>query len=455
MSETPVPAPVTTYADVERALLARWPETRLEPSLDRIAAFVELLGEPQRTYPVLHLTGTNGKTSTSRMIDTLIRATGLRTGRFTSPHVESMTERISLDGEPLTEEQFLETYQDVAALADLADADAVHPLSFFETVVGMAYAAFANAPVDAAIVEVGMGGSWDATNVADATVAVILPIDVDHSSYLGDRPVDIAREKAGIIKPGSIVVSAVQTEDVAAVIAERAAEVGATVYWEGRDFGVEHRVAAVGGQMMQLQGLRGRYDEVFLPLHGAHQGQNAALALAAVEAFIGEDPLDDDLVKDAFAEVTSPGRLEVIRRSPTILLDAAHNPHGARATADAIEDSFLLNPLIGVVGVMADKDYEGLLAALEPVMAAIVCTQNSTPRTMRAEDLAEVARGIFGIDRVYVAARLDDAIDQAATLAEEGGVFGEAIGSGGVLVTGSVVTVGEARRMLKPRGRSA
>jgi dihydrofolate synthase/folylpolyglutamate synthase len=455
MSETPAPAAVTTYADAERALLARWPETRLEPSLDRIEAFTELLGEPERTYPVLHLTGTNGKTSTSRMIDTLIRATGLRTGRFTSPHVESMTERISLDGEPLTEEQFLETYQDVAALAELADADAVHPLSFFEMVVGMAYAAFANAPVDAAVVEVGMGGSWDATNVADATVAVILPIAVDHSSYLGDRPVDIAREKAGIIKPGSVVVSAVQSDDVSAVIAERAAEVGATVYWEGRDFGVEHRVAAVGGQMMQLRGLRGRYDGVFLPLHGAHQAQNAALALAAVEAFIGEDPLDDELVKDAFAEVTSPGRLEVIRRSPTILLDAAHNPHGAQATADAIEDSFLLNPLIGVVGVMADKDYEGLLAAFEPVMAAIVCTQNSTDRTMRAEDLAEVARGIFGIDRVYVAPRLDDAIDQAATLAEEGGVFGEAIGSGGVLVTGSVVTVGEARRMLKPRGRGA
>src|SRR5512141_3131294 len=299
MSETPAPAPATTYADAERALLARWPETRLEPSLDRIQAFTEMLGEPQRSYPVLHLTGTNGKTSTSRMIDTLVRATGLRTGRFTSPHVESMTERISLDGEPLTEEQFLEAYQDVAALADLADQDAAHPLSFFETVVAMAYAAFANAPVDAAVVEVGVGGSWDATNVADATVAVILPIAVDHSSYLGSRPVDIAREKAGIIKPGSTVVSAVQSDDVAAVIAERAAEVGATVLWEGRDFGVEYRVPAVGGQM--------------LPLRGAHQAQNAVVALAAVEAFIGEEPLDAELVKEAYAEVTSPGRLEVIR----------------------------------------------------------------------------------------------------------------------------------------------
>jgi dihydrofolate synthase/folylpolyglutamate synthase len=440
------------YADVERALLARWPETRLEPSLDRIAAFTELLGEPQRTYPVLHLTGTNGKTSTSRMIDELVRAAGLRTGRFTSPHVESMTERISLDGEPLTEEQFVAAYDDVAAIADLADEDATHPLSFFETVVGMAYAAFANAPVDVAVVEVGMGGSWDATNVADATVAVIGPVSVDHSAYLGDRPVDIAREKAGIIKPGTTVVCAQQADDVAAVVAERAAEVGARVLWENRDFGVQQRVPAVGGQMLSLRGLRAEYDEVFLPLYGAHQAQNAVMALAAVEAFIGEDPLDVELVREAFAAVTSPGRLEVIRRSPTIVLDAAHNPHGAQAAAAALEDSFLLDPVIGVVGVMADKDAEGLLAAFEPVMAAVVCTQNATDRSMPAEELAEVARGIFGIDRVYVARRLDDAITQAATLAEEGGVHGEAIGSGGVLVTGSVVTVGEARRMLK-RGR--
>ncbi len=454
MSSTSPPDTVATYADAERALLARWPETRLEPSLDRIAAFTELLGEPQRTYPVLHLTGTNGKTSTSRMIDTLLRATDLRTGRFTSPHVESMTERISLDGEPVTEERFLQAYNEVAAIARLVDEDATHPLSFFETVVGMAYATFADAPVDAAVVEVGMGGSWDATNVADAAVAVILPIAVDHSAYLGSRPVDIAREKAGIIKPGSRVVRAQQSDDVAAVIEERAAEVGATVLVEGRDFGVERRVPAVGGQMLRLQGLHAVYDEVFLPLYGAHQAQNAAVALAAVEAFFGEDALDGDLVRAAFEEVSSPGRLEVIRRSPAILLDVAHNPHGAAAVVEALGDSFALDPLIGVVGVMADKDYEGVLAAFEPALAAIVCTQNTMPRALRADDLAEVARGIFGIDRVYVEPRLDDAIERAATLAEQGGVFGEAIGSGGVLVTGSVVTVGEARGMLKRRERS-
>ena len=452
MPDTPSsPAPAETYADVQRALLARWPETRLEPSLDRIAALTDLLGNPQHSYPVVHLTGTNGKTSTARMVDTVVRAVGLRTGRFTSPHVEAMTERISVDGEPLTEEQFVRAYDDVAPFAAMVDAGAEHPLSFFETVVGMAYAAFADAPVDAAIIEVGMGGSWDATNVADGKVAVITPISMDHAQYLGERPEDIALEKAGIIKPGATVVMAEQHPAVAEVILERAAEVGATVLREGVDFGVVHRLPAVGGQMLRLQGLRAEYDELFLPLYGAHQGQNAALALAAVEAFVGDEPLDAELVHEAFGQMTSPGRLEVIRRSPTIVLDAAHNPHGAAALADALEDSFDFNPLVGVVGVMADKDYEGLLSALEGSFSEIVCTQNSTPRAMPAEELAEVARGIFGQDRVHVARRIDDAIEQAATLAETQGVYG----SGGVLVTGSVITVGEARSMLKPRERES
>jgi dihydrofolate synthase / folylpolyglutamate synthase len=450
MPDTPTsPAPdvPTTYADVERALLDRWPETRLEPSLDRIESLVHLLGDPQHANPVVHLTGTNGKTSTSRMIDTLLRARGLRTGRFTSPHVESMTERISVDGEPISEEGFVEAYHEVAPFAAMVDAEGEYPLSFFETVVGMAYAAFADAPVDVAIVEVGMGGSWDATNVVDAKVAVITPIALDHAKYLGERPEDIALEKAGIIKPDSTVVVAEQPPAVMEVLLERAAEVGANVVREGVDFGVVHRVPAVGGQMLRLQGLRAEYDEVFLPVYGAHQGRNAVLALAAVEAFAGDEPLDAELVHEAFGQVTTPGRLEIIRRSPTILLDAAHNPHGARAAAEALEDSFTFNPLVGVVGVMADKDYEGVLAAFEHVFAEIVCTQNSTPRAMQAEELAEVARGIFGVDRVHVAPRLDDAIEKAATLAETGGVYG----SGGVLVTGSVITVGEARSMLKPR----
>ncbi len=443
---------VASYAEAHEALLARWPETRLHPSLDRILALTELLGDPQRAYPVVHLTGTNGKTSTARMTETLLGATGLRTGRFTSPHVESMTERICVDGEPLTEQQFLDAYNEIAPYLHLVDRDSDHPLSFFETMVGMAYSSFADAPVDVAVVEVGMGGTWDATNVVDGKVAVITPIAVDHAKYLGDRPADIALEKAGIIKPDATVVCARQDPEVTAVIADRAVEVGATVLWEGRDFAVERFVPAVGGQMVTLRGLRGEYDEVFIPLYGAHQAHNAVLALAAVEAFAGEQPLDADLVREAFAEVTSPGRLEVIRRSPTIVLDSAHNPHGAAAVAEAISESFTFSPLVGVVGVMADKDYEGVLAAFEPVFAAVVCTQNSTSRAMPAEELAEVARGIFGVDRVHVRPALADAIEEAATLAEAGGTYGEAIGSGGVLVTGSVVTVGEARAMLKPRG---
>jgi dihydrofolate synthase / folylpolyglutamate synthase len=457
MSDTPSaldPAhSVESYAAAERALLARWPETRLEPSLDRIRALTELLGDPQHAYPVVHLTGTNGKTSTSRMIDALLRAIGLRTGRFTSPHLESMTERISVDGEPLSEEAFLDAYNDIAPYLEMVDAESVHPLSFFETVVGMAYATFADAPVDAAVVEVGLGGAWDATNVADGRVAVVTPIGVDHSRLLGDTPEAIAVEKAGIIKPGATVVMAKQPPGAEEVLLARATEVGATVLREGVDFGVTHRVPAVGGQMVRLQGLNAEYDEVFLPVYGPHQAHNAVLALAAVEAFAGGEPLGADVVREAFEQATSPGRLEVIRRSPTIVLDAAHNPHGAAATAEAVEDSFTFSPLVGVVGVMADKDYEGVLAAFEPVFAAIVCTQNSTERAMPAEELAEVARGIYGVDRVHVARRLEDAIDQAATLAEAGGSFGEAIGSGGVLVTGSVITVGEARAMLRPRGR--
>src|SRR6478735_814281 len=304
-----------TYAEVEDALLSRWPETRLEPSLDRITALTEILGEPQRAYPVIHLTGTNGKTSTSRMIDTLLRALNLRTGRFTSPHVERMSERICIDGEPLDDEAFVRAFNDVAPYVELVDADQPHPLSFFETVVAMAFGAFADAPVDAAVVEVGMGGSWDATNVADGAVAVVLPVAVDHARYLGDNVAAIALEKAGIIKEGATAVRAAQTPEVAEVLLARATEVGATVAREGMEFGVVSRVPAVGGQTVSLQGLRARYDEVFLPLYGAHQAQNAAVALAAVEAFAGEQhALDEEVVRAAFAEVTSPGRLEIVRR---------------------------------------------------------------------------------------------------------------------------------------------
>ena len=452
MTDLPPDArPAQTFDEVEDALLSRWPETKLEPSLDRIRAFTELLGEPQRSFRVVHLTGTNGKTSTSRMIEALLRALELRTGRFTSPHLERMSERISIDGEPLDDESFVRVFNEIAPYTHLVDADQPHPLSFFETVVAMAYAAFADAPVDVAVVEVGMGGTWDATYVVEADVAVVLPIAVDHEKYLGDDPATIAVEKAGIIKAGSIAVLAEQTPEVAAVLLARASEVGATVAREGVEFGVLSRTPAVGGQVVTLKGLRATYDEVFLPLYGAHQAQNAAVALAAVEAFAGTDALDDEIVRAALADVTSPGRLEIIRRSPPILLDAAHNPHGAEAVGEALEDSFAFSPVVGVMGVMSDKDHVGLLAAFEPHLAHVVCTQNSTDRSMTAAQLGRAAVEVFGEDRVTVVPALADAIELAATLAEAGEAIDSSIGAGAVLVTGSVVTVGEARAMLKGR----
>lgn len=439
------------YHDVERRMLARWPESRLDPTLERIAGLCDLLGSPQRAYPVVHLTGTNGKTSTARMVDTLLLALGLRTGRFTSPHVQEMTERITLHGQPLSHERFVEVYDEVTPYAEIIDRSGPHPLSFFELVTAMAFAAFADAPVDAAVVEVGMGGSWDATNVADGSVAVISPIDVDHASYLGDTPGDIAVEKSGIIKAGAIAVLAEQTVPVGEVLRERAAKVGATVVTEGVEFGVEERTPGLGGQLMTLQGVAGRYDDVFLPLYGAHQAQNAVCALAAVEAFAGGNGLDPDLVREGFASVTSPGRLEVVRRSPVVVVDAAHNPHGAAATAAAIDEAFSFSSLVGVVGVMADKDVAGLLEAFETVMTSVICTRNSTARSLPAESLAAVARDIFGDERVDVAPRLDDALELAMARADIDATQPLGLGGAGVLVTGSVVTAGEARLLLGGR----
>lgn len=442
-----------SYRKVEKALIARWPESRIDPTTERMRAICDLLGQPQRSFPVIHLTGTNGKTSTSRMIDELLRALDLRTGRFTSPHLELMTERITVDGEPLTLERFVEVYEEVLPYAEIVDRSSSHPLSFFEMITAMAFATFADAPVDAAVIEVGLGGTWDATNVADAAVAVITPIGVDHAHLLGDTPAEIAVEKAGIIKSGSFAILAEQEVEVAEVLLRRAVEVGATVAREGLEFGVADRVPGLGGQLLTIAGLGATYSEIFLPLYGAHQAHNAACAVAAVEAFAGgkglDGGLDPEIVRAALAEVTSPGRLEIVRRSPTVILDAAHNPHGARAAAQAIQDEFTFSPLIGVVGVMSDKDVAGVLEAFEPVLSWVVCTQNSTARAMPAEELAEVAAGIFGADRVEVKPRLDDAIERGIELAEAGVGEGDVgFGSGGVLVTGSVITAGEARGLL-------
>jgi dihydrofolate synthase/folylpolyglutamate synthase len=442
------------FHQVAAELRARWPESRPQPSLERVDALLDLLGSPQRAYPVIQITGTNGKTTVARMIDELLRGIGLRTGRYTSPHLESVTERICLDGEPISRQAFVDTYADVLPYVGLVDDAADVRMSFFEVITAMGYAAFADAPVDVAVVEVGLGGRWDATNIADAQVAVLTPISLDHTNYLGETVSAIATEKAGIIKPGATVVLAQQQVEAAVAVLGRAAEVDATVAREGNEFGVLSRTVAVGGQQVILRGLGGEYPPMFLPLHGAHQAHNAACALAAVEAFFGADanrgPLEPDVVAAAFANVRSPGRLEVVRRSPTILLDAAHNVGGAMALADAVTDAFGFSRLVGVVGVMLDKDARGMLEVLEPLLAEVVITQNSTDRSMPADQLAQLAVEVFGPDRVEVAPRLDDAIDAGVRLAEED----DDLGGAGVLITGSVVTVGEARLLLTA-GRSA
>ncbi|MGP3968989.1 bifunctional tetrahydrofolate synthase/dihydrofolate synthase [Streptomyces sp. 6N223] len=436
--------------DVETELSKRWGETKLDPSVVRIRALMDVLGEPQHSFPAIHVTGTNGKTSTARMIEALLTAMELRTGRYASPHLQSITERISLDGAPIPAERFVEVYEEVKPYVELVDAREQHRLSFFEVLTGMAYAAFADAPVDVAVVEVGMGGTWDATNVIDARVAVVTPIDLDHTNRLGTTPEQIATEKSGIVKPGATVILAQQPVEAAAVVLRRAAEVDATVAREGLEFGVMAREVAVGGQLLTLRGLAGEYPDVFLPLHGEHMAHNAAVALAAVEAFFGvgadrpERTLDPEVVRQAFATVTSPGRLEVVRTSPTVILDAAHNPAGARATAAAVSEAFGFSRLIGVVGTSADKDVRGLLEAFEPLMAEIVVTRNSFHRAMDVDELAGLAVEIFGEERVQVEPRLDDALDAATALAEEEHEYAGA----GVLVTGSVITAGEARLLL-------
>ncbi|GAA2017676.1 folylpolyglutamate synthase/dihydrofolate synthase family protein [Catenulispora yoronensis] len=439
------------FEEVERELLERWPESKMDPTLARIRALTELLGDPQRAYPVVHLTGTNGKTTTARMIETLLRELNLRTGRFTSPHLESMTERITLDGAPLPVRRFVEVYEDLRPYVDMVDGSQEFPMSFFEVIVGMAFAAFADAPVDVAVLEVGLGGTWDCTNVADGQVAVITPIDVDHAHILGDNPAQIASEKAGIIKENALVVMAQQPIEAAEVILRRASEMNATVAREGLEYGVLDRQQALGGQLLTLRGLAGEYSEVYLPLYGAHMAHNAATALAAVEAFLGAGrggaSLDPDVVREAFGKVTSPGRLEVVRRGPTVIVDATHNPAGARVTAQALADDFTFDHLVGVVGALRDKDVAGILEALEPVLSEVVITQNASERALPAGELAQIAAEIFGAERVHEARRLDDAIDLALGLAEAAVPAGTS-GGAGVIVTGSVVTAGEARTLL-------
>lgn len=432
---------------IESALLARWPETRIEPTLERISALVDILGSPQLTYPTIHIGGTNGKTTTSRMIDSLLFEMGLRTGRFTSPHLESYLERIAINGQPIDAKELIFSFNDISPYLDLMDSKFENPISFFEAITALAFAAFAEHPIDVGVIEVGMGGLWDATNVVDADVSVIMPIGLDHTEYLGETLTEIAQTKAGIIKEGGFVVLAQQEPECAVELLKQAAKVGADVAREGVEYSVISRSIAVGGQLLTIQGTKEIYSDIFIPLYGKHQASNAAAALVAVEAFFGDQELDAEAVRAGFANVASPGRCEVVHRDPTIILDAAHNPHGAAALAHTIENEFTFDEVIGVFAPMGDKDIRGILLELEQVIDSIIVTANSSPRAMKISQLELIAAEIFGVERVFASDTLTQAIDRAV----QDSIRPLSDDTIGILITGSVVTAGEARTIVRKK----
>jgi dihydrofolate synthase/folylpolyglutamate synthase len=459
----PTPDEIAALLQVEHLLDQRWPETKIEPSLNRISALMDLLGSPQRSYPSIHIAGTNGKTSVARMVDALLTALQRRTGRTISPHLQSAVERIAIDGKPISPATYVATYAELEPFVQLIDQQSEDnggpPMSKFEVLTAMAFAAFADAPIEVGVIEVGLGGRWDATNVVNAPVAVITPISVDHVEYLGDDIAGIAGEKAGIIRkapgaeagaPDTVAVIGRQAPEAMEVVLAQTVRADAAVAREDSEFAVLGRQVAIGGQLLQLQGLGGVYSDVFLPLHGEHQAHNAAIALAAVEAFFGagaQRQLDVDAVRAGFAAATSPGRLERMRSAPTVFVDAAHNPAGAAALAQTLAEEFDFRFLVGVVSVMGDKDVGGILAVLEPVFDRIVVTHNGSPRALDVESLELAAQQLFGPDRVIAAENLRDAIDTATALVDDAGAEEEAFAGTGIVITGSVVTAGAARTL--------
>jgi dihydrofolate synthase / folylpolyglutamate synthase len=441
-----------THAEIVAELQSRWPEHQVGRSQARVRALCDLLGNPEQSCPVILVTGTNGKGSTAIMIDALLRAVGLRVGRYSSPHLVHLTERISIDGEPIADEAFDELVAQISPMVEMVDAQAIDGISltFFEVMTALAYAAFADAPVDVAVVEVGMGGEWDATNIVQAEVAVITPIDLDHTALLGETVAEIAAEKAGIIKHGARAVLSAQSPEAARVLLARCADVGAEVRREGIEFGLIDRTPAVGGQILRLETADGPLGELLLPLFGEHMARNAALAVAAAEAFLGGRALPPEVVSVGLEAVVAPARIEIARRSPTVLLDTCHNPHGAAATIAAVNEAFAFEPLIGVVAMMADKDVNGVLTVFAEAMGPVICTSiTGTPRALAAAELAVKAGEVFGPDRVRTAENMAAAIEQAVALADQSGP------TAGVLIAGSVYAAGEARSLLvRPSGEA-
>ena len=426
-----------------QGLLDRIGEAQPQPRLEPTRKAAELLGDPHRAYPIIHVTGTNGKTSTSRMIESILRAYGLRTGLLTSPHLERVNERIMIDGRPISNRAFAENWGDIQPYLGIVDAELIaageEPLTFFEALTVLAFASFAEAPVDVAVLEVGMGGEWDSTNVADGQVAVFSPIALDHVQRLGSTIGQIARTKSGIIKPLAAVVSAEQTTEAVQALREAAELSEATLALEPEAFALTASSVAVGGQLVSIRGIAGRYDDLFLPLYGDHQGHNAALAVAAVEMFLGNgsQPLDHDVLSEGLGAATSPGRLQLIGIEPTVLVDAAHNPHGAASLAAALRTYFDFDEFCFVVGILADKDAEGILEELRPLAARFHITKSPSDRAIPAHELADRAAPVAGQELVHEYDTLEAAVDEAREWAVQSP-------RRAVVITGSITLVGEA-----------
>ena len=428
---------------VYEELLTRVGEANPRPRIEPVRRLAELVGSPQLSYPVIQVAGTNGKTSTSRAIESLVRAHGLRTGLFTSPHLVDFTERFQIDGVPVGGKVLADAWDELRLPLEVLDAqleaEGMGAITFFEALAVLAFTLFADAPVDVAVIEVGMGGEWDATNIADAQVAVFTPIDLDHTAVLGTDIETIARTKAGIVKQGSTVVTAAQDSAALVELVEAAEREDARIFVSARDFDVTEDLLAVGGRQVSLRGLHGHeYDPAFVPLYGAHQAQNVSLAVAAVEAFFGaERPLPEEVLDEGLGGLTSPGRLQLIGNEPIVYVDAAHNPHGAEVLARAVTESFAFTELALVTGIMADKDAEGVLAALLPITDALFLSPIDSARTLGVEDLYQVSGRFEREGITEVSESLTEALQAAREWA--GQVDGRA-----VLVAGSVLLAGEA-----------
>lgn len=428
--------------DVTNELIARQPENQIRPRLAPTKRAVEILGNPQENYGIIHITGTNGKTTTARLIERILREHGLRTGRLTSPHLVSINERIAIDGEPVEDEILARAYEETKPLLEIADAELVaqgeQPLTFFEAFTALAFQIFSDAPVDVLVLEVGMGGEWDSTNVADGDVAVFTSISIDHAKSLGNTVAEIAKTKSGIIKEKSLVVSSPQLPEAIEQI-RKVAKTAQGLFESGTEFILSQAKPDGSGTRFSVRGIAGNYENLWMPIIGEHQAENAATAIAAVESFLGagQRPIGDEILRSALADATSPGRLQVVSKDPLIVLDGAHNPAGAKTLARAIEDHFGTSKALGLVSMLADKDARSTLSELLSVFEVLVISQVENARRMPAKELAAVAREV-GFKEIVVQENLEEALEYAKNRASADSIP--------LFATGSLYMVGDLLR---------